>query len=64
MNIRRNIFNEKYEGPTGPHLNCLTETSRFGNYTEERQKSIHPFGRTAKYREANRRRHHAASVAA
>jgi hypothetical protein len=43
----KNIFKEKYVGPSGRHLSCLTQTTVTGSYDESKQKSIHP-GRRAK----------------
>lgn len=35
-------FRQRYVGPDGPHLNCLTSTTRKGTYEEKDQRSIHP----------------------
>ena len=48
METRTNIFKRDYKGPKGKHLNCLTETTRFGDYKPENQKSIHANGRRKK----------------
>lgn len=40
-------FRERYQGPDGPHLSLLTQTTLHGTYKPEFQKSIHPFGRAS-----------------
>lgn len=44
MSERKDIFKSKYKGPKGRHLSCITETTRYGSYAEDRQVSIHPTG--------------------
>lgn len=41
----KRAFLKKYQGPTGAHLSCLTQTSMVGDYELHRQSSIHPTGR-------------------
>lgn len=38
---KKNIFNANYVGPSGRHLSCLTHTSMFGSYEDDKQESIH-----------------------
>jgi hypothetical protein len=55
MENRKDIFKSNYKGPRGRHLSCLTETSRYGDYKPENQKSIHADPRS-KAKKANRNR--------
>lgn len=38
--MRKNIFKPAYQGPSGRHLSCLTETTMFGSYTPDAQRSL------------------------
>jgi hypothetical protein len=42
---KTDLFKKNYVGPTGPHLSCITDTTRYGSYEDDRQISIHPTGR-------------------
>lgn len=44
-------FMDRYPGPRGKHLSCLTQTSIAGSFKEEDQKSIHPGKRRAAKRQ-------------
>jgi hypothetical protein len=41
MDMKKSFIN-RYQGPRGPHLSCLTSTSMVGTYKDENQRSIHP----------------------